>query len=247
MSHWAREYFEHGYAQRWGLSGLTDHVRIEAGGIWTLLHLSPGARVVDIGCGHGRHALALASWGAAVIGVDGSAALLNRASDLAQEYGARARWLRGDMRHLPLRAGCADGVVMMDAFGFFDTDDEHDTALREAARILNADGRLIMKIVNGGIVLNDFREMEREERHGVVVSIDNTLATDPPRLTQRIRVSGSRGHGEYERRQRLYRVEEMRATLERAGVCVTSVHATADALPFEPKTSPAMWLVGQHS
>jgi hypothetical protein len=64
-------------------------------------------------------------------------------------------------------------------------------------------------------------------------------------MTERISVSGSRGHGEYERRQRLYRVEELRAALEHAGFAVVSVFARPDGTPFEPTLSPTMWIVGQ--
>jgi len=108
----------------------------------------------------------------------------------------------------------------MDAFGFFDTEQEHETVLREAARVVAIGGRLALKVVNGGLVLDDFRESEREERDGVVVSVSNRLTFDPPRLIQRITVTGSRGEGEYERRQRLYRVDELRAALTRAGFAV---------------------------
>ena len=102
-----------------------------------------------------------------------------------------------------------------------------------------------MKVVNGGFVLDDFRETAREERDGVVVVLSNTLAFDPPRMTQRISVSGSRGHGEYERRQRLYRVDELRAALERVGFSVVGVFADPDGTPFEPTGSSTMWIVGQ--
>ena len=61
----------------------------------------------------------------------------------------------------------------MDAFGFFDTEEEHESVLREAARVLKIGGRLVLKVVNGGIVLDDFRETEHEDRDGVVVSVSN--------------------------------------------------------------------------
>ena len=133
----------------------------------------------------------------------------------------------------------------MDAFGFFDTEEEHDAVLREAARVVKIGGRLAMKVVNGGSVLDDFRETEREERDGVVVQVFNTLALDPPRLTQRISVSGSRGDGEYERRQRLYRADELRTALEGAGFSVVGVFADPDGTRFEPAQSSTMWIVGQ--
>ena len=133
----------------------------------------------------------------------------------------------------------------MDAFGFFDTEEEHEAILREAARVLTTGGRLALKVVNGGIVLDTFRERDREERDGTVVSVHRTLALDPPRMTESISVSGSRGHGEYERRQRLYRAEELRAALEHAGFAVVGVFARPDGTPFEPTVSSTMWIVGQ--
>jgi ubiquinone/menaquinone biosynthesis C-methylase UbiE len=242
---WIREYFERGYAQRWGLLAPSDRVRLEAAGLWTLLQLSQTSRIIDIGCGHGTHALALAERRAEVIGLDFAVALLNRARQLAEELRVEVRWIRGDMRRLPFRSGCADAAIVMDAFGFFDTEAEHEAVLREAARVVTIGGRLAMKVVNGALVLDDFRETAHEERDGVVVLVSNTLAVDPPRMTQRINVSGSRGRGEYERRQRLYRVDEVRSALEHAGFSVVGVFAHPNGTPFESTVSAAMWIVGQ--
>src|SRR6185295_20327811 len=124
------------------------------------------------------------------------------------------------MRRLPFRSECANAAIMMDAFGFFYTEEEHEAVLREAARILIPGGRLVLKVVNGAPILDAFRESDREERDGVLISISSTLTIDPPRMTQRISVSGPRGQGEYERRQRLYRVEELCAALEHVGFAV---------------------------
>ena len=197
MADWTRDYFERGYAQRWGLQAPSDQVRQEAAGLWNLLQLSEPCRVIDIGCGHGRHALALAERGAAIVGLDFSVALLDRARQLSAERPARVRWIRGDMRRLPFRSGCAGAAIVIDALGFFDTEEEHRAVLLEASRVVTIGGRLALKVVNGGLVLDDFREAACEEREGVVVSVSNTLTLDPPRLTQRIRVSGTRGQGEY--------------------------------------------------
>ena len=242
---WTLKYFERGYGQRWGLRPPSEQVRREAAGLWNLLQLSPGSRVIDIGCGHGKYALALIERGADVVGLDFAVALLNRARELENELRIRGHWIRGDMRRLPFRSGCADSAIIMDAFGFFDTDDEHDAILREAARVLAADRRLALKVVNGGLVLDDFRETEREDRDGVQISVANSLTFGPPRLIQRITIRGGPGQGEYERRQRMYRVEELRAVLERAGLSVVDIFGSPDRAPFDPATSSAMWIVAQ--
>ena len=142
MPDWAREYFERGYGQRWGLKAPSDHVRLEVDGLYRLLHLSSSSRVIDVACGHGRHAVALAERGVDVIGLDFAVALLTRARDLSTDLRARVRLVRGDMRRLPFLSECADAVIVMDAFGFFETNDEHDAILREAVRVLTPGGRL---------------------------------------------------------------------------------------------------------
>src|SRR5262249_26779001 len=156
---------------RWGLPALSDHVRLQAAGVWSLLQLAPTSRVIDIGCGHGRHAIALAERGPQVVGLDFAVALLNRAHQLAAERHARIDWVRADMGRLPFQSACANAAVMMDAFGFFDTDGEHEAVLREAARVLTPGGRLMVKVVNGGPILDAFRESDREERDGTVISV----------------------------------------------------------------------------
>jgi ubiquinone/menaquinone biosynthesis C-methylase UbiE len=243
MSHWTREYFERGYAQRWGLPGVSDDVRRQVGGLWTLLQLSPASCAVDIGCGHGRHAVALAERGPRVIGIDSSAALLDHGRLLAAKNSSSVRYIRADMRRLPLLCDCVDAALIMDAFGFFDTEEEHEAVAQEASRVLRTDGRLVLKVVNARHVLDDFHETEQEERDGVTVSVSNTLTGDPPRLMQRISVSGARGNGLYQRHQRLYQVEELSAALENAGFEIVDVVAAPDGARFDPARSPTMWLV----
>jgi len=245
MAGWTREYFERGYAQRWGLPAPSDEVRRQAGGLSNLLQLSPSRRVVDVGCGHGRHALVLAERGGSVTGVDASAALLHRARELAAALGLPVRWVRGDMRRLPMRSACADAAVMMDAFGFFDTAEDHHAALRETARVLVPGGRFVLKIVNGGLILDDFHPTERQERDGTVISVSNRLAMDPPCLIQRISVRGAHGEDEYERRQRLYRSEELCGALEHAGFAISDVLADAHGAAFDAAASSTIWIVAQ--
>jgi hypothetical protein len=112
---------------------------------------------------------------------------------------------------------------------------------------LTTGGRLVLKVVNGGPILDAFRETDREEREGVVISVSSTLTIDPPRMTQRISVSGPRGQGEYERRQRLYRVEELSAALEHVGFAIVGVFASPGGATFEATASSTIWMVGQRS
>jgi ubiquinone/menaquinone biosynthesis C-methylase UbiE len=242
MSDWAHGYFERGYAQRWGLPPISDQVRLEVEGLSTRLNLVSGSRLVDIGCGHGRHAAALARHGVDVAGVDFAMALLTEAQHLGAKYGVQPHWVRSDMRRLPFRSMTFDAAILIDAFGFFEIDADNEAVLEETARVLAPHGRLCLKVVNGVPILVNFRGQDREEREGTVVTISRTLTVDPPRMIESVTVKGPRGDGRYERRQRLYRSEDMYGILERAGFSIASIYASADGTVFLPTTSAVMWL-----
>jgi len=241
---WARHYFDRGYPQRWGLKPPTDQIRRDAADIATRLGLAPRSRLLDIGCGHGKYALAIAALGVNVTGLDFASGLLRRASDLAGELGVSAAWVRGDIRRLPFRSGCIDAAILADAFGFFATDAEDETVLHEAGRVVRVGGRLAIKVVNGAFVLGDFHATERQERDGTTTDVVNTLSDDPPRLFQRLHISGPDGAGDYERHQRLYRADEICEALETAGVHVEGVFADPQGTAFDPQGTPGAWIFG---
>jgi SAM-dependent methyltransferase len=66
----------------------------------TALALDPGARVLDVPCGNGRHSIELARRGYRVTGVDLSPEFLEAAERSAREAGVEVAFVPGDMRAL---------------------------------------------------------------------------------------------------------------------------------------------------
>src|SRR5688572_5745462 len=116
---WAHDYFENGYAQRWGLGPPSPDTHREADALCSHLCLSECDTLLDVACGHGRHAVALAARGIHVVGLDFAASLLMRASALADQLKADVGWVRGDMRRLPIRSRSVQAATIIDAFGYF--------------------------------------------------------------------------------------------------------------------------------
>jgi len=102
--------------------------------------LAPGGTVVDVGCGTGTLAIALASaGGGAVIGVDGDSEVLALAQ--AKPGADSVQWRKGLATALPLPGASADRVVMALLLHHLDPASKR-TALAEALRVLRPGGRL---------------------------------------------------------------------------------------------------------
>lgn len=107
-----------------------------------LLDLPKGSRVLDLPCGWGRLHPHLAARGLAVAGGDLSRLNLRRH---AMEHPAPLARL--DLRALPFRTGCADGVFCaFTSWGYFATEAENQAQLQEFARVLRPGGVLLLDL-----------------------------------------------------------------------------------------------------
>lgn len=97
----------------------------------------PSARLLDVGCGAGRNAIALANAGWEVIGTDSSRPMLAAAAARAVEAGlaARVRLLLAPMHQLPLAADSFDFIVAHGIWNLARSGSEFRMAVNEAARV----------------------------------------------------------------------------------------------------------------
>lgn len=106
------------------------------------LDLPPGSRVLDLPCGWGRLRPFLAERGLRVIGGDLSPLNLAR-----HQRECPGELVRLDLRALPFRDECADGVFCaFTSWGYFASDAENLQQLREFARVLKPGAILLLDL-----------------------------------------------------------------------------------------------------
>jgi SAM-dependent methyltransferase len=111
------------------------------------LGVASGSRVIDVGCGFGRHAIPLALQGHLVTGLDASARMLDAARTLANELQAEATWVQRDMRDLRGLGPFDACVCLYTAFGYF-SDEENLEVLRGIRDVLVPRGPLLLHLDN---------------------------------------------------------------------------------------------------
>lgn len=105
-----------------------------------------GRRVLDLGCGGGQNAIALARMGAIVTAVDFSALQIEMARKLAQKHNATIKFLVADIGAMPeLRDRTFDLALSACAIAFVRG---LDNVFAEAHRLLKTGGRLVLSDMN---------------------------------------------------------------------------------------------------
>src|SRR5216117_4003084 len=82
-----------------------------------------GGPILELGCGTGRIAVPIAQEGHHVVGLDRSAAMLERAERRARHANVEVRWVEGDMRAFSFNEGFALVFVALNSFLMLDPDD----------------------------------------------------------------------------------------------------------------------------
>ena len=198
-----------------------------------------GIRTLDVGCGAGRHARALARAGARVTGLDLSACLLSR----ARAEGATSL-IRADMRTLPVRDASMDLTVnLFTSFGYFADDAEHAAALAGMVRTLRPGGWFAIDFLHAPTVIA-----------GLVPRAEMLLGTTPATVAKQL-VDDRRfvlktitlGDGRiFTERVRLFTPTELERMLLQAGLTLRCRFGDYTGAPLAGG-SPRVILIGERA
>ena len=228
---WYETIFDERYPELFG--PLERDPEEEVAQIVALIPIPPGAAVVDLGCGRGRHAIPLSRRGFRVTGVDLSEKMLRLARERAEREGVPVEWVREDMRVF-VRPGAFDACLsLFSSYGYFG-DEENQKVLGNIGRSLK----------EGGTLLLDLRNVQKGLAGEEDLETTMTVPSGHLRLCVRFdRVTG-RARAEHELTRpdgirissafdvRIYSREELSAMLARAGMAVVAVHGSLDGAPF---------------
>ena len=112
--------------------------------------VGPGDRVLDLGCGGGRHAAEACRRGATVVALDMSAPDLKEARDRLSEVdpeGTRGVAVRGDALRLPFADATFDRIIIAEVLEHIPAD---EAAMTELARVVRPGGLVAVTVPRWG-------------------------------------------------------------------------------------------------
>jgi cyclopropane fatty-acyl-phospholipid synthase-like methyltransferase len=123
--------------------------------------LPPGSRILDMGCGTGRHAIELAKRGYRMTGVDISSGMLAEAQKAAREADVEVEWIHGDATTFKSTKQFDAAICLCEgAFGLLGPKEnacDHDLAiLGNIYNALKPGAKFILTALNGCRLIRKF-------------------------------------------------------------------------------------------
>ncbi len=197
------------------------------------LGLTPEDRVLDLGCGAGRHMVHLQGRAASLTGLDYSRALLNEAQ---RHLTYPASLVRADMRALPFAEHTFDAVVnFFTSFGYFEDDSENLGVVRGIASVLSPGGRFFVDYFNAEYAVRMLERRSTRVTGGYELRERRWVDERAQRLNKVTEVYAGQTHQDtYYESLRLYSPRAFTELFNQAGLEITRFHGDYGGGPMEP-------------
>ncbi len=213
---WWRSWFGPSYLSLYD-TYLLERTPIEADELEVRLDLHPPARILDLGCGQGRHGIELGRRGYEVTGIDLSDYLLDVAAARARAAGVKLRLVKGDMREALAGARFDIALSLFTSFGYFRDERDDRKVLGAVAQMLCPGGRFLLEVLNGQREREQFEPRQWFSVGKTAVMEERQLDDRGRRLVVRRTVSTPNARETDLHAIRLYSGPELEAALREAG------------------------------
>ncbi|MCL1969800.1 MAG: class I SAM-dependent methyltransferase [Bacteroidetes bacterium] len=178
---WYELFFEN-YGQKYDSEHYTHGTIGECDFIEKEIKLDKSLKILDVGCGTGRHAIELTKRGYRVTGIDLSESQLKRAREKAEADNLSIDFQRHDARNLPFDSEFDVAIMLCEGgFSLMETDEMNFEILKNVTKSLKSHAKFIFTALNGLFPLfssvNEFYASTKEDGKSTCRSVTFDLMT----------------------------------------------------------------------
>jgi SAM-dependent methyltransferase len=201
----------------------------------SLAGIEPGARVLDMPCGVGRHSLELARRGLRVTGVDRTGAYLQIARERAGAENLEVEWIEADMRDFVQHDAFDAAVNLYTSFGYFADPAQNRQVLANLYRSLKPGGTLVMEMMGKEILARIFQPRDWQQLpDGAFYLQERTVTQDWSWIDNRwILVHPDGRRQEFELGHRIYDAAGLKTLLRDADFTGVEVFGSLHGTPYD--------------
>lgn len=202
-----------------------------------VLSLQPHAKVWDLACGKGRHALAIHKKGFDVTGTDLSVNSISEASQFASDT---LQFFVHDMR-TPFKVGYFDAVFnLFTSIGYFKNADDNLAVFKNVSLALKPGGIFVIDFFNAEKVLESFKENYIEQRGNITFNIRKKIVQNS--IVKRIEFNDQGKDYYFEESVSLLRKTDFEHFAGEAGLQITASYGNYKLESFLEKSSDRLIL-----
>lgn len=205
--------------------------------------LIPPRWVLDIGCGFGRHGMALTRLGFHAIGLDLSMSLLKKAQKESNRLRLPEQWIRGDMRALPFQEQFDAAFNFFTSFGYFD-DLENHKVLEAIYQTLKPGGVFFFDYMNIDYVIPRLVKNDKMERQGISIYQERLYNQENHRIEKKISLRENGQWRYYFESVRAYSVDELNDLFDQVGFERIALFGSYTGQSFSAN-SPRLIMIGK--
>jgi SAM-dependent methyltransferase len=233
---WFQKWFDENYLLLYchrDSSDAEEQVRL----VLNTLNPGKGWKILDLGCGNGRHSRIFHRKGFSISGLDLSKKLLE--DGLAQE--PELNLFQGDMRNIP---GEYDLILsLFTSFGYFTSDRDNEKVIASVSASLKQEGWFWMDFLNPDYLETHLVPQTKTELSGGVVVVE-TRSIENGFVKKEIHFSTPEGQREYCEQVKLYSPEQLEWFFRKNSIKPVGRFGTYTGDPWE-LTSPRTIIYGQ--
>ncbi|MCB2200159.1 class I SAM-dependent methyltransferase [bacterium] len=215
-THWWQEFFE-GLWEEFHLNHMNaqDYDQ-QVSRMIPLLDVGEGTRLLDIPCGIGGQAVALAERGCDVTGVDLHPGLLKVAGDRAEATGVMLNLVEEDMRSFDGKAAFDAAICLWGSFGYFD-ETGNRAQLDAVYRSLRPGGRFLLECYPLETIVGHFQPRDWRRGGEVMAVEERSWVASSSTVHSHWTFSGHGRVEEKESHMRMYTVRELSELFRHVG------------------------------
>ncbi|MCJ7820957.1 MAG: class I SAM-dependent methyltransferase [Bacteroidales bacterium] len=146
---WYESLFEN-YGKKYDSESFTQGTVGECDFIEKELNFDRSLKILDVGCGTGRHSVELAKRGYSITGIDLSESQLNAAKEKAAKNNLSIDFRKEDARNLPFKNEFDIAIMLCEGgFPLMETDEMNYEILKSVTGSLRENGKFIFTTLNG--------------------------------------------------------------------------------------------------
>jgi SAM-dependent methyltransferase len=204
------------------------------------LGLQTNSKVIDLGCGKGRHSLFLAENRMDVLGIDLSEQSINEAKESSQE---NLKFKVGDMRD-PLGQNQFDAVFnLFTSFGYFDDSKDDLSVISNVADSLRLGGIFVQDFLNKNWVENTLIPLQTVNRHDIEFQIERKIEGN--HVIKSIKFEDGGKEYNFTEDVKLLDLNDFKEMYQKSGLDIQNIYGDYNLSEYIAESSPRLIIVSK--